>query len=659
MAVARMQKLQIFILQKRTREFLAGLQKLACFELSNTSAVAVPDRALRYQKAVDFLAALFPRPRGFIENFIQIKPVIKEAQAGMIMQKEPLLILRQLEKLQADWEAQAGLARQLQEEIARQDLYAAYGLRRARQAAKLKRVKVIFGQVPRKALAAEMPPLAQDHRKDDGDAGAGAGYFIQVVQTTENTACLQLLCLREDEAALRDSLPGLGFQEISLPLQAREYRQESLRLGRELKKTRDRQAKLKNKLRSIQAAEYAKLAVWADYLANAEQVDAYTRESSATAQTSLLTGWVPVAQKKQVLDYLEKFSDALYWREVEPDAGETPPTVLQNNLTAPLETVTALYGLPHNREFDPSPLMAPFFIVFYGLCLSDAGYGLMLLLLAGFLLWKFRVNLTRFGRKLLVLNMYCGVSTIVVGLLTGSIWGLNFELLPWPALKNFLLALKVIDPLNNPLPLLGLAVGLGMAQMLTGLTIRYILDIRELGGWPAFLKSGCWLVFLASIFSYAGAAILGWAAAARWLGYLTGLGVVFMVLTQGRHQKNPLLKLGSGLLSLYSLSGYVGDLLSYTRLFALGLVTAVMALVVNYLAALPGGLAPLGIPVGAVLMVIILIFGHTFDFLINMLGSFVHAARLQYVEYFSKFFEGGGRFFRPFSWQAKYVSLDK
>jgi V/A-type H+-transporting ATPase subunit I len=638
-AVAEIQKMQIFILQKKLQEFLAGLQSLSCFEISNVAEYFAPGQngaalSLRYQKIIDFLDALFPRPRGFIENFIQVKPVVKKSAAEAFLQKQPRETLSRLEKLQSSWELNKRRIKQRSGELARQELYAVFGLPRARQAAKLRRVSVIFGTT--KTVDPEI---------------------MQVIApgTAKTPAFVQLFCLREDEANLRDRLSGAGFQEIILPLQKLDYVRESGRLRNALKKARAQAAALKNKLAALHAAEYRKLAVWADYLTNAGELEACALRLSATEKTGLITGWVPVAQKKQLINYLEKFAEYLYWREVEPAQGETPPVALRNKIAAPLESVTALYGLPNPQEFDPSPLMAPFFILFYGLALSDAGYGLLLTLAAAALLWKFRANLTAFGRKLLALNVYCGVSTIIVGLLTGSVFGIDFNILPWPVVKKFFLSVKIIDPLSNPLPLLGLSVGLGAVQILTGLFLRFLLDVRQKGWGEAFLQSGCWTLFLAAIFSYAGASFARLDAAAKIAGYAVLGGVVFMILTQGRQQKNPLLKLCSGLLSLYNLSGYVGDLLSYTRLFALGLVTAVLAMVINYLAAMTGGVPFIGV----ILMTLIFIFGHILDFLINLLGAFVHSARLQYVEYFSKFFEGGGRIFKPFAWRTKYVSLEK
>jgi V/A-type H+-transporting ATPase subunit I len=643
MSVAGLQKMQIFILQKKTREFLSGLQKLGVMEIINLrdSAPPLAEQARRYQKVLRFLDEVFPRPRGFIENFIQVKPVVKKARAAEILKNNSAKTVALLEKLSAEWSAQMAAMRQLTDAAQKQELYARFGLGRAKKAAGLRQAAALFGQVPVKKLNAEK---------------------MQVLRSDAKTAFVQVIFLREDEAAVRAELAESGFAEVAVPLQKREYLREAVSLKWRLDKLRQKNAELRLRLAKIHAAEYTRLAVWTEQLTNENALQQWSLGLAATEKTSFLTGWIPTAQKKKLRQYLEKFSGDLYWREVEPDEGEEPPALLRNGAAAPLEAVTALYGMPGNKDLDPSPFMAPFFIVFYGLCLSDAGYGLLLLLFAGFLLARFFTNLTGFGKRLLVLNIYCGLATIVVGFLTGSVFGLDFNILPWPAVKNFFLSVKIIDPMDNPLPLLGLSVALGAAQMLTGLFLRWILDIRQKGFGAAFLASGCWFVFLLAIFGWAVLSLLpaGWlrpsvaALLTDILKYILIGGAGFMVLTQGQHQKNPLMKLGSGLLSLYRLSGYLGDILSYTRLFALGLVTAVMALVINYLAALTGGIPIIGVGV----MIAILILGHGLDFLINMLGSFVHSARLQYVEYFSKFFEGGGRFFRPFSWQTKYVSLE-
>jgi V/A-type H+-transporting ATPase subunit I len=643
MSVAGLQKMQIFILQKKTREFLSGLQRLGVMEIINLqdSAPPVAEQTQRYQKVLRFLDEVFPRPRGFIENFIQVKPVVKKARAAEILKNNSDKTIALLEKLSAEWSAQMAAMKQLADAAQKQELYAHFGLGRAKKAAGLKQTAALFGQVSVKKLDTEK---------------------MQVLRSDAKTAFVQIIFLREDEAAVRAELAENGFAEVVLPLQKREYFREAVSLKWRLDKLRQKNAELRQRLAKLHAAEYTRLAVWTEQLTNENALQQWSLGLAATEKTSFLTGWIPTAQKKKLRQYLEKFSGDLYWREVEPDEGEEPPALLRNGAAAPLEAVTSLYGMPGNKDLDPSPFMAPFFIVFYGLCLSDAGYGLLLLLFAGFLLARFFTNLTGFGKRLLVLNIYCGLATIVVGLLTGSVFGLDFNILPWPAVKNFFLSMKIIDPMDNPLPLLGLSVALGAVQMLTGLFLRWILDIRQKGFGAAFLASGCWFVFLLAIFGWAVLSLLpaGWLRPSvatlltNILKYIVIGGAVFMVLTQGQHQKNPLMKLGSGLLSLYRLSGYLGDILSYTRLFALGLVTAVMALVINYLAALTGGIPVIGVGV----MIAILILGHGLDFLINMLGSFVHSARLQYVEYFSKFFEGGGRFFRPFSWQTKYVSLE-
>jgi len=636
MAVIQLQKMQIFILQNKIRKFLAGLQELGCFDITNVqeNAGQTAELVLRYQKAIEFLDTTFPRPRGFIENFIQVRPLVKQKTAEEFLKKQPKELLAELEKLGSDLEQKNQQNKELSEEIIRQDLYAHFGLIRLKKSLRLQKVKIFFGRIPDKAVDPKI---------------------MQIVKRKEKTVFVQAVCLPEEESILRDKLHGTGFEEIILPLQKQEYIKEASRLKKELSQIQKEITKIKTRLEQINKAEYARLAVWLDYLNNAGRVENYAQKTTATEKTSLITGWVSIEQKEQLQNYFQKFSKEIYWREVEPDKQEIQPVILRNNLFSPLEAVTSIYGMPNNREFDPSPLLAPFFILFYGICLSDAGYGLMLIALAAFLLAKFRAHLTRFGKQMLVLNIYCGFSTMLMGFLTGSFFGLDFELIPWPNIRDFLYSVKIIDPLNNPMPMLGAALALGAVHMLTGLAIRFALDIRRMGLTQAFLTSGCWVIFMGSIFGWTGLLFFPIGNLQNIFAYAVYGGAAFMILTQGRHQKNILLKLGSGLASLYKLSGYLSDILSYMRLFALGLVTAVLAMVINYLAAMTGGIPVVGI----VIMAIVFIFGHTLDFLINLLGAFVHTARLQYVEYFSKFFEGGGRTFKPFARTEKYVSLVK
>ena len=637
MAIVQLQKMQIFILQNKARKFLAGLQELGCFDITNVqkNTGQPEDLALRYQKAVRFLDTMFPRPRGFIENFIQIKPLVKQKTAEEFLKKQPKELLAELEKLQSAWEEKNQQIPQLSEAIDNQSRYANFGLTRLKKSLRLQKTKVFFGSIPVKAVDR---------------------HIMQIVKRGEKTAYVQVVSLPEEENILRDKLHSAGFEEINLPLQKQDYIKEAVRLKKELAGAKKALAKIKARLEQINKTEYARLAVWIDYLTDTTRLDNYTKDTFATEKTSLITGWVPVEQKEHLQKYLKKFSKEIYWREVEPDKKEIEPVILRNKAASPLESVTAIYGMPNNREFDPSPLIAPFFVLFYGVCLSDAGYGVMLIIFAWLLLSKFRANLTQFGKQLLTLNIYCGFATILMGFLTGSFFGLDFNLLPWPAVKDFLYSVKIFDPLNNPLPMLGLALGLGALHILAGLAVRFALDVRRMGWLEGFLTSGCWVIFVGSIFAWAVLNFLPEAGAASDIAKNVVFGgILFMILTQGRHKDNIIMKLGSGLASLYRLSGYLSDMLSYSRLFALGLVTAVLSMVVNYLAALPGS-----VPfIGFIFVAAIFIFGHTLDFLLNLLSAFVHSARLQYVEYFSKFFEGGGRFFKPFARTEKYVSLVK
>ncbi len=256
----------------------------------------------------------------------------------------------------------------------------------------------------------------------------------------------------------------------------------------------------------------------------------------------------------------------------------------------------------------------------------------------------------------MTLNHYCGVSTMLVGVLTGSYFAIDLSRLTFLPIKNFLLSLRIIDPVSNPLPMLIFSLVLGVIQIYVGLVVRYFIDLKQKGGKEAFLTSGLWVYFVTGLILLpVGSLLLKDQLLTTVSKVIVYSGLVSLILTQGRHHKNPIMRLGSGILSLYRVTGYVGDILSYSRLFALGLVTSVLGMVINLLALMTKTIPVVGIGV----MVVVLILGHTFDFLINLLGSFVHPARLQYVEYFSKFFEGGGKPFRPLAWQTKYIKVER
>lgn len=369
-----------------------------------------------------------------------------------------------------------------------------------------------------------------------------------------------------------------------------------------------------------------------------------------TQETFVTEGWVPQRQKEKVEKALADYT--CYYEFREPGPEEEFPVLLKNNkFVEPFEAITEMYALPNSLSMDPNPFMAPFFFVFFGMMLSDAGYGLVLAI-AG--LWGAKhLDMGVNGKKLLKMLGYCGISTVFWGALYGSWFGDAIPKITEVFFGNRVQVPMLLDPLTNPMPILIMAFIAGYIHILVGMGLKAYLMIRRGHSVDALFDVGFWYFVLIGLVIFAGGQmVLGnlmMASIGKWLAIA---GAVGLVLTQGRDKKNPIMKLANGVLSLYDITGYFSDLLSYSRIMALGLATGVIAQVVNTMGTLPGANI-----IGVVVFVAVFLLGHVLNLAINALGSYVHTSRLQYVEFFGKFFEGGGEPFRPLKPATKYVNV--
>ncbi|MEG2087527.1 MAG: V-type ATP synthase subunit I, partial [Angelakisella sp.] len=359
-----------------------------------------------------------------------------------------------------------------------------------------------------------------------------------------------------------------------------------------------------------------------------------------TEKTCLLAGWIPVRSKPQLEKLLAGYT--CYYQFVEPQKDEETPVLLKNNkLVEPFECVTEMYSLPSSNGIDPDPFMAPFFFLFFGMMLSDAGYGL--LLLVGGLIGAKLMG----GNKLMKMLGYCGISTIVWGLIYGSFFG---DMLTQVARVFFHVEFALpalIDPLKDPITILVLSFAFGALHLFVGMGLKAYLMVRRGHAWAALFDVGSWYFVLIGLVMLLAGGIFGKIGMYMAIG-----GAVMLILTQGRDKKNIFMKAASGVLSLYDITGYFSDILSYSRIMALGLATGVIGSVVNTMGTMPGGSF-----FGFLVYLAVFLFGHTLNFAINALGSYVHTSRLQYVEFFGKFYEGGGAGFAPLTANTKYVNI--
>lgn len=367
-----------------------------------------------------------------------------------------------------------------------------------------------------------------------------------------------------------------------------------------------------------------------DIIASERDKSAIVKNFAKTEKSFIIHGWVPEKQTEALTSAIEQITDKFWIHFENPDNDEEFPVLLDNPvLVRPLEMITEQYSLPNSRAIDPNLIMTPFFVVFFGMMVSDAGYGIILAVITTIAL----IVLKPEGGMKKMMGLLClgGISTFVWGAIFGGWFGVSLKPL-W------------FNPLDNPLQMLIFCLILGVFQLYVGMGLQAFKNIRAGNYLDAIFDQGLWYLLLTGLIMMAlpGFAVIG--------KYMSIVGAVGLVATQGRTKQGILNKLISGVLSLYNVTGFLGDVLSYSRLFALGLATGVIGTVVNSMATMLSGSI-----IGNIFMVFFLILGHTFNIAINVLGAYVHSSRLQYVEFFGKFFEGDGKPFVPFRKLAKYT----
>lgn len=357
-----------------------------------------------------------------------------------------------------------------------------------------------------------------------------------------------------------------------------------------------------------------------------------------TDKVFLLEGWLPADRCAEIEKTLKPFTCAIETREPTEDEYPQVPVQLKNNkLTRPLNMVTEMYSLPAYGTLDPNPLMAPFFILFYGIMMADMGYGLLMMIASVIISKKYRPKGT--SGELFSLLGLCGISTFIMGALTGGFFGDFLTQLVAIVSPGTVFALpKLFDPLDDLTMILIGSMALGMVQIVTGMAISLIEKCKRKKFLDAFFEEITWWIVFVGIAFLA----LGKGAAVLYVGCAL---VLLGPIVQGKGWG----KLTGVFGSLYNhVTGYFGDILSYTRLMALMLAGSVIAQVFNMLAAMPGNV---------IAFIIISMLGNAMNFGLNLLGCYVHDLRLQCLEFFNKFYVDGGKPFRPMTLDTEYVDL--
>lgn len=398
----------------------------------------------------------------------------------------------------------------------------------------------------------------------------------------------------------------------------------------------DRQSALIEKQAEELFVHIDDLEILYDILTIKHDREAQTEKLLKTRETFVLKGWAPAKDEALIRSKLAKVTDALRIDFEGIGKDEVYPVAFQNHAAVrPFEMITKLYSMPNHTSIDSNIHMAPFFFTFFGIMLGDAAYGLILAVLGAYFTKK--LKLKGDGARMGWLISLLGLATFIWGALFGG-WfgdgGARIGIAPiW------------FDPMRNPMLMLGLCFGLGLLQIFVGMAIKAWINIKRGLYLDAIFDQGLWYLLLIGL-------LLMLTPVSAIGGYMSIAGAIGLVLTQGRSQKSIISKFTTGLLSLYNVSAYLSDVLSYSRLFALGLATAVIGMVFNQLGAMLGASW-----ITFVFAIIILAVGHVFNIAVSALGAYVHSSRLQYIEFFGKFFEGGGRAFRPLGIKTKFTEI--
>ncbi|MCH4096606.1 MAG: V-type ATP synthase subunit I [Acidaminococcus provencensis] len=453
---------------------------------------------------------------------------------------------------------------------------------------------------------------------------------LSVYGLSEDGQAVVIIAYLSADEEVKHLLKENDFSEAVLPKRSGTAQQVKAELLEEIRQREEKVAELRKETQEL-GGQKQQLELYYDQLsaANARLANGGVE----TAKAFRVQGWVRKDRTKHVEEVIRSVTDAFEISFADPD-GEIPPTVLENNsLVRPYESVVELYSLPMAGSFDPDAIMAPFHFIFFGMMLSDAGYGLVLTIMLYIAMKKFKPE--GFAGKLAMVIFFGSISTIIWGAMFGGWFGLEWKPL-------------LFVPMKEPIKMLALCFGLGVLHLVTGMLIKTYLLIRDGDMMGAICDEVSWLIMFAGFFAMA--------LVPGPLGkYLAILGAAIIILFGGREKKGIVSRLLGGLLSLYNISGYLSDLLSYSRIFALGLATGVIAMVINTVAQMLWGAGPIGI----VAAILVLFAGHYFNIIINVLGAFVHSSRLQYIEFFGKFYEAGGRAFLPLALRTKYTDITK
>lgn len=460
---------------------------------------------------------------------------------------------------------------------------------------------------------------------------------LLTVGANGDEACVWAVAYRGEAKAAQEALAAADFTPAQFDSDHGTAKQQREALEKELEQIAAERAAITEEFRAL-AAQLPRLRILYELTAQERDRQNAAGRFAQTETAFLMEGWAPAKAAQRLEKKLHEVSPECEIEFRDPLDEEQPPVLLHNNkFAAPYESIVVGYSLPDPRGFDPTAVMAPFFACFFGMMVSDAGYGMVMAIMIP-LIMHF-LHPPKSMRNMMCVLTAGGIFTVIWGTIYDTWFGANLN-------PKFLQPI-IINSLENPMKMMYVCIGMGVIHLFTGVGVGAYMNIKRGKPWSALFDQGFWIILLVGV----GVMMLvpGGATIGKFM--MIG-GAVGILLTAGRDKPTVVGKLMGGFGALYGISSWLGDILSYMRLFGMGLATGVIGMVANMLAGLL-----MTNPIGYVLGVLLLVAVHAFNAFINVLGAYVHSCRLAYIEFFSKFYEDGGVEFKPLTRTPRYVAI--
>lgn len=667
MAVLQMQRFSICALRQDRKAILEELQALGVMEIDNSivddtylqkldtaeSRQVFEKQAVMAEHALDVLRKYVPEKESMLDSLAG-KPLVEKEEYTRVSQEKELLMEKadQLVNLNKEIAENKGNVVKLENQI--ESLTPWLPLDIPMDYSGTDSVAMFIGTMS-KAMTMEDVRAAVGEINPQLEA-----YDVEILSADKDMTYLTVMCLKKDAGKIEEALRASGFAKPS---------QTVNRVPADLKADLLLEVeKLNNETKEIEGeiSKYEKyrsdLKVIADYYRIRAEKYQVLGQLPQSKKAFVISGYVP----EGAVPLLREKIGGVYNCTVDVEdirEDEEAPVILKNGkISTAAESVLESYGLPKKREVDPTKIMSFFYIILFGMMLSDAAYGLIVFLACFIMLKKF----PRMGggmKKSISLFMYCGISTLVWGVLFGGYFGDVINVVSRVFFgKEVGIPAAWFAPLDNPMKLLIFSMAIGLVHLFVGLGIKgysyikekdYIGAICDVGFWYMLLIGLILMLIPSSIFASIAQTQIIFPPVLNLLAKVLAIGgAVGLLLFSARDNKNFGLRIALGAYELYNITGWLSDVLSYSRLLALGLATGVIASVVNQMGSMFGNSV-----IGAIGFIIVFLVGHTMNLAINLLGAYVHTNRLQFVEFFGKFYEGGGRPFSPFKENTKYVDI--